>query len=234
MQRIKISSAQRLTGTPGDFRIDFREVVEGGRYRLNEAFICNSYYNVNATNNVLYWTEAGTALTTTVPAGIYSATTLATAVGAAMTTATLSGATFTATYSSTTGKMSVSAAPVVAFTFTFNVNILNSIGPLIGFNGTESNPSAGGALQVNVNPTLSFNLLLAGASEIRDCKSNAYTFIIPIDKAVGAFVLYNSKVNYDQTAELPRSMSMTVRVLDDNGVVIPLLLDWYFVIERAN
>ena len=234
MQRIKISSAQRTYGTPYNFKIDLREPLEAGKYRLNEVYFCNSYYNVTATNNVIYWNEP-TGLgdtSTTVTPGIYSTSALVTAIGTVMTTRTTTGSTFTGSYSAITGKISITATPTTAFTFL--TTSLNSILPLIGFNGTEVDPSLGGALQANVNPTISMNIMIGYSTAVRDAKSNGYTYVVPIDNAVGAYVLYDAKAKYDQIAELARTMTLSVNVVDDNSLSIPLLLDWYLILERVN
>ena len=227
-QRIKFTSAQRTSGSPGSYRIDLREVMEAGTYRLNEVFVCNSYYNVNATNNVVYWNETSGNKSTIIVPGIYSSTSLATAVAAAITVGTTTGSVFTGSYSAVTGKMAFVAAPATPFTFL--ATVLNSIGPLIGFNGTEISPSAGGALQANVSPILSLNLLIGSAAEVRDAKGQSYSYVVPVDKPVGSYIRYNSKVNYDQLAVLPRASSLLIQVVDDNSVAVPLLLDWYFIL----
>jgi hypothetical protein len=226
MQRIKISSAQRATGSPGSYRIDLREVLEAGTYRLNEVFVCNSYYNVTSSNNTIYWEDTpGNTLSQTITPGIYTASQLAAAVATAITAHTATGSVFTGDYSAMTGKMSFTAAPVVVWSFTFDVDTANSIGSLIGFNGSEADPSAGGALQANVAPLLSFNINIGSATEVRDAKSNAYTYVIPVSEGPGSFILWNAKANYDQVAQLPRAMSLTIQVVDDDTNVIPLLLD---------
>jgi len=238
MKCVKLSSSQRATGSTGigNFRLDLTSSPLDGKYKLAELFIANSYYNVNATNNVLYWTESGGSTpvqSTTVPVGCYSARTLATAVATAMNAVTTTLSTFTGTYSSITHKMSFTSSPSTPLVFTFDTHTTNSIGALIGFVGSED-PASGGAAVANPLPLLSFNIQIGGSTEIHDSKGSGFTFVIPINCNPGAYILYNPSPGYIQTAMIPRASVLNIRVVDDTNTTIALLNDWYMVLEKCD
>lgn len=235
MKRVKLSSAQRATGSTsiGDFRLALSEPLDG-RYKLVELFLCNSAYNIDATNNVIYWNESGGSgdLSATVTPGYYSAPSLATAVAAAMTTATGTGSVFTGAYSGATGKIAFTSTPSTPLVFSFDVHTTNSIGAYIGYVGGED-PALGGTLVANVAPLLSYNIQVNGVAAVVESKGNGFSFVIPANANSLEYILYHPHPSYVQQIIVPRASTVGIRVVNDAGTTITLLSDWYMILEQV-
>ncbi len=96
---IYLDSADRLTGTSDNFIIDLsRQIPPNAVFdsvTLCSAAIPKSWWIINATNNILNFTENGTPLTATIGNGNYSAADLGTQIGAVMSAASTISATYT-------------------------------------------------------------------------------------------------------------------------------------------
>ena len=239
-KRFKVSSAQRTTSgtaSPANFRVDIRGEPLHGVYRLAEAYVCNSAYNVNSTNNAISWQESSASLSTTITPGYYSIQTFCSAIATAMTTASASGGSsliYTLTSSSVTGLVTISyIGSVSTVNYQFGTYPANSLGPLIGFAATDTGAVTGaqtGTLQANVNPLLALNIQVNSAVSTIDCKSNQYAFVIPITEDIGNFFFYSATACNQQAILLDRCTALNIRAVDDSSNLVGLLLDWYFTL----
>lgn len=109
---------------------------------LISAEIPNTEYNINSSNNQIYFDDSGSTVIATIPVGFYTITDLLTAISTEM-TATGSQA-YTATLDPLTNKITITAAAPWSFLFYGGVELYNttnrsvylpnSIGPIIGYN----------------------------------------------------------------------------------------------------
>lgn len=120
-----------ITDTSGRFSVPPRAV------KLTRASIPYTWQNITSSNNVFTITEAGPAITITVPPGNYSGTALATAITSAI-TASSATHTYAVVYNQSTGLFTISANG----TFSLGFNQVNTIAPRIGFvAGTSTSPA---------------------------------------------------------------------------------------------
>ncbi|MDR3414029.1 MAG: hypothetical protein P4L87_24225 [Formivibrio sp.] len=238
-KRIKIISSQRTTGKPSNFRIDLVDALTEGPYKLAEAYICNSAYNVPAATTFTWRETFGTNAydrSSTLAAGCYTASAIASAVAAAMTAGDVgsSALTWTGTYSSITGLISFTNSDPTNWTAKFlPVFASNVLSPLIGFNGSEPILSAGGSSRANVNANLSFNIHINYGASVSDAKSAVSTYVVPISSNFNEFVLYQAANENRQIAHIVRAKSLNVSIVNDAGVEIAIGTDWYMILERC-
>src|SRR5437016_4918208 len=93
---IKIDSALRTAASTGpqDFYVNLPFSISGA-WRLRSVWFSTSAYNVNATNNKIYFFENATAKTATLTNGFYDTISLPTQVASALTTTSSGFATYT-------------------------------------------------------------------------------------------------------------------------------------------
>src|SRR6185312_9625857 len=234
MKRIKLASSQRTVSTDsrGNFKIALQTPIEG-KYRLVTALITNSAYNVTTSNNTVAWTESKGSgnVTATITTGFYTPTTLASAVAAAMTAGTGTGSTFTGTYSTLTGKISFTSSP--STTLVFRANTINLIGPLMGYDGTETDPSLGGNNIANVQPLLSWNISINNTPNCTNNTGNTWTYTVPMLANLGDSYLYTPAPGYFQDVTFTRASVLTIQVTDDSSNIINLLSDWYLELQEV-
>ena len=78
-----------------------------GNYRVSNLTLPNTIYNITSSNNTIYIYQSSTAYQTTLPAGMYNASNIADAVATALNAIDGVSGTFSASYSTTTGKLSI-------------------------------------------------------------------------------------------------------------------------------
>lgn len=120
---LNINSADRLSGTPGNFIVDLKgDLVTPNNYDsivLISAAIPKSYYTFSSRNNTFVLTEGVTNTTVTITPGNYDGAYLATYLGTIMTTATTIGATYTVSLSLITGKLTFTTTSATATSLNF-------------------------------------------------------------------------------------------------------------------
>ncbi|MDR3478841.1 MAG: hypothetical protein P4M14_12525 [Gammaproteobacteria bacterium] len=168
----------RATTSPSDCVIPSNEVLSG-TYSLKSITLPVTYYNVNNTNNTIYWTDTGGACTCQIPIGFYNTySTFASAVATAMTANGVG--TVTCTASSLTNCLTV--ANTVAFQFTFGTNTRNSAATLMGFNGDSPTSVATqvASTLIDLATALSYNFLISEAvNGIKVIGGQQFTFSTP-------------------------------------------------------
>jgi len=120
---LNINSADRTTGTPGNFIVDLRtDLNTPNNYDsivLISAAIPKSYYTFSSSNNTMVLIEGGVNTTVTITPGNYDGVYLATYLGTIMTTASTIGATYTVSLSLITGKLTFTTTSATATSLNF-------------------------------------------------------------------------------------------------------------------
>lgn len=120
-----INSADRTSNSASssDFEIEFfHRELRFSRFRVRKVVIPKTIYNVDSSNNVVYFND-GSAKTATLTNGSYSTIDqLATEITSKVTTA--SGIqTYTYTYDSVTGFLTITSSGTSSFTWSSNLNL---------------------------------------------------------------------------------------------------------------
>ena len=140
MKHVLIRSYDRkspaVTST-NDFGLTFREPLEG-RYLVKWAAIPNTIYNINASNNVLYWIVLGVDYSVTLTQGNYTGPELAAEIKIAMDGEPVLADTYNATYDSITAKITVTTAAANVWGWRFATFTTNSAAWALGLHALDS------------------------------------------------------------------------------------------------
>lgn len=222
-----------------DYVIEFPEYKEVVNIQLLTATIPKSSYNINSSNNLIHFEETnGMTLSATVTPGFYTIGDLMTAIGNVMTAASGAGVTYTATYSSTTNKVTISSNAVGPTIFnlifyggtqtyengTRTIYKDRSIGPVIGFKNVDQTGSltytSQGIYDLSGEDYLllhinDFDNLDATESAVQ----NAFA-VIPLDVALGSVKYYNVLSHFKNIKHFspPKSFRrLHIQFKDHNG-----------------
>lgn len=238
MQYVKIDSSNRLnraTTGSGQFVIpSMSQSLEKGVYRLKQAYIPNSNYNVNVTNNRIPFTESGVDKVAVLSPGFYTQFDLLDAIGTSMTAASGS-ATFSVSESLLPRRITIISS--VAFQLNFGTSSSNSAAEIIGFANTDR-PSSTVHTAENVSNLAelsSYNIVIRGTrSSFRNTSGNSFTFCIPItDNSLG-ITIYEPTAHFPQTVEFSSLIqTLDISVVDENSNVIELAADWFMIWEHC-
>lgn len=236
---ILIRSADRTSSSASssNFQIQLPVPLKD-KYLLIYSLIPNSLYNVDSTNNVIYWRENSTNKTGTVTPGTYTYSSITTAIKSAMDTG--SGVqTFTVTFSSTTNKLTV-VASVSAIIFQFGTFTTNSARKVMGYNAVDSSSSL---TQVSPN-IIDLSLPISLGINIRESSQSSFwatgsglqsaSFYIPFITGSGQYQSLNTQ-DLPQTIEFKQGTRiLNITVTDLNGNIVNLNgLNWEFFIRKV-
>jgi hypothetical protein len=199
-RKLVINSRDRdySSQTSNNFTVQLTRPIKATTVKLDAVDIPNTIYNVNSSNNVIYFND-GTNRTATVTPGNYTAQTLKTAVDAAF---AASGTALTITYSYSSQTMKVTITASGAITLTFGTNTTNSMAQLLGYPSVNSSSSttqvASYALQLTSLPLL---LTLDFVNNNYFTTGEKYSsFIIPVNAEGGYTISYRSAMDFPQSA----------------------------------
>jgi hypothetical protein len=217
---IIINSVDRTSGTSSDFIINSSNLIRlNGRnkLKLKSIVMYNTIYTINGNNNKIDFNENSTNKTTTLTNGWYTASSLATHIGTAMTTTSGGFATFTASYSSVTGKMTISSTQNFSLLFLTGTNTSSSPYRELGFTSTNGitavNTSAGTSATGNniVNLGLPLTIYISinnwNGSNIKDTSGTHCTFAVPVNCLAGEMINFNGD-DIEQVVEVPSNVNV--------------------------
>lgn len=218
-----------------NFVLNLQKPTRKGDYSLEYAYLPNSVYNIDATNDQVYFTDSG-ARVGTLEHGYYDSSNVASLLQTAMNSAS-SG--YTVTLSTTNSKLTVSKSSGT-FYFTFGTNSTNTCSKELGFNNTDQ---SAGATQTAENPIqLSRHLVFHIDINHQDTYLTSlesgtvgYTFYIPVMVNSQDFIEYRGKDLPTQILKLTDDVKrFNIKLYDDSNRIIDLQKqDWYFVLKKV-
>jgi hypothetical protein len=237
-QYIKVDSNLRIdaaTTSPADCVIPSDHVM-GGCYQLKSVTLPATNFNLNSSNNVVYFNENDGALKTCViPIGYYSgfadvANALALSMSAAGT------GTYTCSVSSLNNRLTVNST--VNFKFLFGSNSLNSASIVLGFvnNSASSATSQTGSQIMNTSITTNYNFIISDASSsIKTLDGKSFTFSVPPLSATPNLIYFEPSERFPITFRFEATRNLKIKIVDDKQRVIPNLnSDWTLTLERKS
>lgn len=230
----KFSSQKRSSGSDsGNCVFTFNPKLEAGLYKLHHALFFNSFFNVNDTNNKIYFQEDnGAILTATLTNGYYNSSNIATNVHDSLTT--YGTRNYVVTLNTGVNKLTITPN-TGTIKFWFGTYTSNSAKNILGFIGdTVSASSLTSDVPINLTDTLSYNIRLEGngiQNFIQDNSSNFYSFSIPV---VGnSLELFHYEPLHNQYVKLSNPLSdIRVRVINEDGDQMTLYNEYYFVLQK--
>lgn len=232
---IKIDSASRerpKSSCPSDCTIVTSETLEG-THSLKSIMIPVTYFNINETNNVVYWSDTSGSKTCLLPPGYYNSfAMLASALATAMTAA--GAGTVTCSVSPLNNRLTISNT--VNFQLTFGNNTSNSAATILGFVGTSPNMALTqtGSKTMNLNTTTCYNFQFSTAyPSLRTVDNKSFTFSIPALTATPNMFYYEPPVQFPITFRLNSTRALQIRITDDQYRVINnMCSDFWCVLEK--
>lgn len=233
-QPVLIRSKDRLSGTSTNFRSNHYAPI-WGCYKVHNIQIPRTNFNVNSTNNKVYFIDAdAVAYTATIIPGSYTSSTLPSALVAAM--ELVSTQTYTVTFSSTTGKLTITpGAGTISMLFSTYTTATARF--LLGFNA--ENTTAAASITSTNSIDLSYPASVAvSVDEALDTNygifketGSQYSVYVPFSQAYGAYT-DQSSFDIQQKIKLRTTKSVNIRLLDHDGNEIDLNgVNWEFLIS---
>ena len=236
-QFIKIDSSLRnspTTNFPSNCTIPSQEVLHG-TYSLKAMSLGVTYYNVNSTNNMVYFTDTGGARTCALTPQYYiSMAALATNLATAMNS--VGSGTVSVTASASTLRLTITNT--VAFSMTFGTNTLNSASIILGFVGNSAGAAITqiGTQSANLSTTLSYNFQLSNStSELRTLDGKQFTFCIPALTTTPACCYYEPSVAFPIVFRIDSTRNLGVKIFDDQFRILNnMTADFYMILSRIS
>ncbi len=246
-RQLVINSKDRVNGSNSstDFQVNFKQIVDGHScFILESALIPNLIYNVTSSNNYVDFNDGSANLSASLTPGLYSlfgsttSSNILTALGTAMTTASSGhgSLTFTATYSTTTGLITISGGGSTNIQLLFGTgsHASTSLAYLLGF--SASNTASATTLTATNAPNLNvpyyLQISINGYNNILTSAQGFGTFVIPVDQSTGAVIEYSLDQTWTQSVLVSNPFNaLSVRLLVDNQVVSLQNSDWGFVLK---
>lgn len=221
---VLVRSKDRLSGTSGNFRLNnYYPIV--GQYRVHNIQIPRTNYNVNSTNNLIYFIDADAVnYTATITPGSYTSSTLASAIVSAM--EAQSAQTYTVTFSSTTGKYTfVPGSGNISFLFASNTT--NSARYILGFNAEDTTPASSvtstNSIDLSYTPSVSIfiNECLDSNYGLFKEQGSEYSIYVPFVQSYGSYTDLQTN-DIAQKIILRNTKSLNIKLLDHDNNQIDL------------
>jgi len=233
---LKIDSQQRMnyaTTNPGSFNIVLQRPLEGS-WRLCQAYVPVSQYNVNSTNNVINFFENNVSKTATLTQGYHDTNTLMAEVAAQMTAASGGFAIFTVTQSSLPLRITISSTQ--NFRLQFGSYKTNSAASIIGYLPVDTAIATShlAANIANLVTQRSYNISINNESRFIDSTGRLCSFVVPVLSNSGGLAVYEPSIIFPQIITFTQPTStLKIQVTDDTGNIIGLSCDFYLLLGKC-
>ena len=204
-----------------------------GRWKLTSFTFTNNIFNVNDTNNKIYFNENGIDKVATLTNGFNASNQLKTNISTAMNDQAVG--TVTVTYDDATGKYSFSNT--LNFYFTFSSNTLNSARKLLGMNesdGTNStSQTSENPIDLNTYKNIFINI---NENDDRCIVGTNYFNSSLIINGVGTFgelVKYIYKDYTEQYVKFKNTKHIEIKIHDNNENDINLNSNYSIIFEQV-
>ena len=130
-----VNSSQRYSGTTSDFKVILNPTLQTSKISLLSCLIPLTHYNVNSSNNIIYFSDEINSYSASVLEGSYDMDEVLLAIAAAMTSE--SGNSFTVTFNEITLHFTITSDAL--FSFDFGTETTNSMGSFLGYTQNTGN-----------------------------------------------------------------------------------------------
>ena len=194
----------------------------------------NNLFNVNDTNNKIYFDEGGTDRTATLTNGFYDINDLKTELTTALNNE--ASGTFTVTVDSNTRKFTFTNTG--NFGFTFQTNTSNTGRKLIGMNATDDSQALSHTSDIPIDLNKYKNLFIRIC---QDDNNNVFgssyfnsSLIINGSGSFGDLYTFISDDNYNQYVKFRNTKKLALTFHDINNNTIDLNSDYTILMEKIN
>lgn len=219
-RELLLQSANRTDSNAetNSFKIVFNHAFHGV-FEVRWITIPNTYYNVNSTNNQIYFEESvAGALTGTLATGSYTSTTLPSAIVTAMEAA--SALTYTVTYSATLSSLTITPSSGT-LAFNYATNTTNSAHKVMGFDvsdtGLAASQTGPNPIQLAAPLSIGINIAEAHSENYVTSDEKQATLIVPYISEFNSFVYQSSDIHRQFLMFKNPVNTLNVTVIDTNS-----------------
>lgn len=236
IQSLIINSKNRTSGNPNEFKIQIPPIEGLKKYSLLYANIPNTLYNIDSTNNLIYFNRGG-ALVATLAFGAYNITDLIAEISTEMSAADAIQ-TYTATYDSLSFGLTITGTANFSLTLSNSLNATWYICGFVAANATGINTAsalshaADNCIRLDFPSELFLTINEFGEANVASDAGTRGTFLIPLTVNSSfdeIFTLY-TRFNTDRTYSYSNTLTtLTIKLTKSNGELIDLNgSDWSF------
>lgn len=226
-----ISSQNKTSGETNSFQVALKEGIKVREIELLSATIPVAQYNINSTNNTLRVYDGTNDETLTITPGFYTGATLASAISHTFAL----GSVVSASYSTVTGKITISSGGA-----TFQIkhtNALSTASEVLGFDTAADDTGNTSYTADNLlGISLPYNIFIDidGFTGVFDGQT-PHTFYVPITENAGSVQTFNRFTAFEQTVRLDSertvyNLRVTLRT-DDNALYTLNGLNWTALVD---
>lgn len=233
---IKLDSSQRMnytTTNPGSFTLTMQRPLRGC-WRLCQAYVPVSQFNVSSTNNVIYFYENNVSKTAVLTPGYYDNNSLLTEVATRLNAASGSFGTYNVSQSSPLLRITIGSTQ--PFALQFQTYTANSAANILGYLPLDT-VLATSQLATNISnlaSVRSYNISINNESGFLDSKGRMCSFVVPVMSNTGGLAIYEPSRVYPQFITFSQpTATLTIQVADDNGIPIALSCDWFMILGKC-
>jgi hypothetical protein len=233
MTLVYIDSKYRSLGTFDDFVVNIPNPGVFNKVKLLDCSIPQSNYVFNSTNNIISFSEGATGFTATIPSGNYTSTELVSALPGIFAASGCSGV-FTVTYSSITGKLTLTSTVSYSIQFGTANNAYYQLGfQAITYSAALSQTSD---YLINLAPPQYLFLDIDNLG-LKNClhsnlQASAGKFPIMCTGVSYTFTNWGSNTNYDCSLSntINSCSQIKVSLRKSNGSLSGIQNDWAFTL----
>ena len=237
MVLLTLNSKDRISGSSSDFLVKINNPPKNiSQVCLREVILPNSIYNINSSNNMLYFEVGSTGVANlSIPPGFYNTLSLVTKLNERFTAI---GVATTVTYDSTNNKYTFTHPSIFNLYFGYN----NTLVDILGFNTINYNNSLNGSITSprvgNLNSVYSLYIIVKelGTPNLNS-KNLHYTFKLSLNANTNTILYQQSKIFYDQRIQLTNVLNSNlgdynVKLVYDDGNAVDLNgLNWELTVD---
>lgn len=220
-----VDSANRVSGTGGNFIVRTPPIQHIHKVSLISASIPNCLYNITPQNFRIYWNRAG-AKTALIDPGAYSVGALVAAISTAMETAD-PAQTYNVSYSETTMKITITCNAIFSLTCT---NTTQALWDVLGFITTANTPlglslEADEVLRLDFPPYLIISISEFSPAEVATTYNTRGNFIVSMGTNSQYIEVYNHRNTYDNVSDYTARNginALVVKLLQPDGSDVDL------------
>ena len=207
-----------------------------GTWKLLYFSFTNNIFNVNDTNNKIYFTEVSTERTATLTNGYYDVNELKTEIQTAINN--VASATFTVSVDTKTNKYTFTNGSTTNFYFTFGTNTTNSARKLLGFNAndgtTNTSQTSNKPVDLNTYPNIFVKIQEDDNTDILGLSFFTSSLVVNGTGSFSDIVRYNNNDNFDQYVRFHKNTkTITLKIHDLNNNDIDLNSDYSIILEKC-
>lgn len=206
-----------------------------GQYKLLSFSFTNNLFNVNETNNKIYFREGVSDLVATLTNGYYDITSLKDNISSAMNN--VATGTISVSIDTDTNKYTITNPFATNFYFTFGTNTSNSSRKLLGFNENNGTHSTSHTSNIPVDLNLHQNIFIKISEDNKKYVVGENYFntslIISGTASFGETLRYINDDNYNQYINIKNTKQIHILIHDKDYNTLNLNSEYSLILQKC-